>query len=310
MRIILAVDGSTWSGCARDLVAALAWPPGSQVRAVAALEPIPEPVAVPWPGVAAIDLGAVEGAARSDLTSMLESTVAALRAPDRAVDCVLVTGRPGDAIVEMAGSFEADLVALGSRGQSTLESVILGSVAAEVVDRAPCPVLIARRPTVRRIVLADDGSECAAAAARVVANWHVLRGFPIHVVSVATLPATWGAGLMMAADATPADPFGDLQQDLQARHGRIAEMTGATLRAAGCEVSTAVRFGAPAAEILRAAREQDADLIVVGSRGHTGITRILLGSVARSVLLHAACSVLVVRHGVHCAQEPGTPTST
>ena len=300
MRVVLAVDGSEWSDCARDLVASLNWPAGSAIRAVAAVEPIPEPVGVPWPGVAAIDMGVIEASARAELTRMLEATVGALRTQGREVDSALVQGRPSDAIVKVAANFEADLVVLGSRGQSTLETVLLGSVAAEVVDRAACPVLVARRPAIRRVLVADDGSPCAAAAARLVGAWPMLQGLPAHVVSVATLPATWSAGLMMAADATVADPLGALQADLRAAHERIAAEAAGRLRAAGCDASASVREGAPAAEILRAAREHEADLIVVGSRGLTGLARLLLGSVARSVVLHAHTSVLVVRAGVHC----------
>jgi nucleotide-binding universal stress UspA family protein len=45
---------------------------------------------------------------------------------------------------------------------------------------------------------------------------------------------------------------------------------------------------------VHAARERQADLVVVGSRGLTGLPRLVLGSVARNVLYHAPCSVLIV----------------
>jgi nucleotide-binding universal stress UspA family protein len=57
-----------------------------------------------------------------------------------------------------------------------------------------------------------------------------------------------------------------------------------------------LREGDPATELVAAATESGTDLIVIGSRGHTGITRLVLGSVAHSILTHAHCSVLVVRH--------------
>jgi nucleotide-binding universal stress UspA family protein len=56
-----------------------------------------------------------------------------------------------------------------------------------------------------------------------------------------------------------------------------------------------VRRGDPRSVILEEAKEWDADLIVVGSHGYTGIKRLLLGSVAQSVVSHAPCSVEVVR---------------
>jgi nucleotide-binding universal stress UspA family protein len=53
--------------------------------------------------------------------------------------------------------------------------------------------------------------------------------------------------------------------------------------------------GDPATEIVRFAAERKVGTIVMGTRGHTGLARLILGSTARNVLLHASCSVLVVR---------------
>jgi hypothetical protein len=53
--------------------------------------------------------------------------------------------------------------------------------------------------------------------------------------------------------------------------------------------------GSPAPTIVAFAKEWDADLVIMGSHGRTGVARLLLGSVARNVLHHASCSVLVVR---------------
>lgn len=54
-----------------------------------------------------------------------------------------------------------------------------------------------------------------------------------------------------------------------------------------------MREGDAAAEIIAAAETDNSDLIVIGSRGQTGLTRLVLGSVARAVLFHSPCSVLV-----------------
>ncbi len=56
-----------------------------------------------------------------------------------------------------------------------------------------------------------------------------------------------------------------------------------------------VPLGRPAAEIVKAAQEWPADVIVIGSHGRAGVTRALLGSVAEAVMRHAPCPVLVVR---------------
>ena len=51
------------------------------------------------------------------------------------------------------------------------------------------------------------------------------------------------------------------------------------------------------------------DLVVVGTRGHTGLTRMILGSVARNVLIHAPCSVLVVHQGVAQSRPEEDPAA-
>jgi len=81
-----------------------------------------------------------------------------------------------------------------------------------------------------------------------------------------------------------------------------AEQEGKRLVAGFCRrmapPSTALEFvevGQPAAKIVEAAKQWPASLIVIGSHGRTGITRILLGSIAEGVIRHAPCPVLVVK---------------
>lgn len=77
--------------------------------------------------------------------------------------------------------------------------------------------------------------------------------------------------------------------------GRLAAATAERLTQAGIAAKPKTREGRAAAEIVAEAEAEKADLIVIGSRGHTGVARLVLGSVARAVLTHAHCSVLIVR---------------
>ena len=74
-----------------------------------------------------------------------------------------------------------------------------------------------------------------------------------------------------------------------------AERVAAALRGTAPQVNTLIRSGSPADEIIRAADEIEADLIVVGGRGKSAVGAILMGSVAYRVLHHAPCPVLVAR---------------
>ena len=72
-----------------------------------------------------------------------------------------------------------------------------------------------------------------------------------------------------------------------------------TTRLESFPVHREVREGTPFYEIIRFAREQDIDLIVMGTHGHTGLTHVLLGSVTEKVVRKAPCPVLTVRHPEH-----------
>jgi glycine betaine transporter len=65
-----------------------------------------------------------------------------------------------------------------------------------------------------------------------------------------------------------------------------------------------VGVGKPAEEILRVAREEAVDLIVMGTHGHTGLRHLLLGSVAEEVTRHAPCPVFTIRRQGEADEEP------
>jgi len=90
------------------------------------------------------------------------------------------------------------------------------------------------------------------------------------------------------------------------QHDEIAQTMAERLQAGGLTAEPGRRDGDAAAEILAAAKALSADLILIGTHGRTGLKRIVLGSVARNVLQHATCSVLVVRE----TSPEGVPTPT
>ena len=85
-----------------------------------------------------------------------------------------------------------------------------------------------------------------------------------------------------------------VQLEREAAAGHVREATRA-LAALGSRVAGRVVDGDPREALVDAALAEDADLLVVGCRGRTGIARLLLGSVASHVAVHAPCSVLIVR---------------
>jgi nucleotide-binding universal stress UspA family protein len=202
----------------------------------------------------------------------------------------------------VANDLGADLMVVGSRGLGVAASALLGSVSATLVDHAACPVLVARGPRVSRILIATDGSQSSEAIPAVIAAWDVFRDAQIDVLSVAP-PSSPGGGATILTEMLGSEPQRlDASDDVD-RHRVMATEMATRLTAAGWRAESLVRNGEPAHEIEAAAADLGADLIITGSRGLSGLQRLLMGSVAHHVLLHSRCSVLVMRGHV-AAREP------
>lgn len=304
MRVLFATDGSRSADRARDLLARLSWPVGTSFCVVSALEPRGELFAAPWMMPAAAELDSVESELLRHADVTLDDAVRTLQMPGRTVERLTVRGRPASAIVEEAGSWKADLLVLGNRGHGPIASMVLGSVSAEVVDHAPCPVLIVRDDEIASIVFADDGSPGAARAALLLRTWPIFRGLPVDVVSVAETAVPWNAG--MAAGLYDEVMVSYAQDVEAAREGMrtLAHRSSDELQTAGVAAVPHLLEGDPAHEIVEFARARPQSLVLVGTRGHGGLARLVLGSVARNVLLHSPGSVLVVR------ETAGTPETS
>jgi nucleotide-binding universal stress UspA family protein len=142
-----------------------------------------------------------------------------------------------------------------------------------------------------RILLAVDGSPYSVTAADAVSKRPWPPGTIVRVLSAVE-------NIVPPAVELWYDAGGNLEEtrrQITSQAERLTAEVAETVRASGLTVETAVRDGDPRSVIIDEATEWDADLIVVGSHGYTGIKRLLLGSVAQSVVSHAPCSVEVVR---------------
>ena len=291
MRVLLSVDGSQASDRAASLVANLAWPVGSTIDVLTA-----------HPGSHAgsrnpgmmlpTDLArerenAVEVAAQG----IADDAARRFTGPDLTVETRVVRDRASKAILDEAARFEVDLLVLGNRGYGAIESAVLGSTCLEVIDESHRPVLIARSDRMARILVGEDGSKSAAAAVDLLRRSPVFHGGSVRVLSVDDDKARWSPWLRGAVPQE-SDSAGAVQA--HAAREALAKATASTLRGAGMQVEALVQDGGAAHKLVEAAAAWDADLIVIGSRGQSGLERLLVGSVARAVLYHASCSVLIV----------------
>ena len=289
MRVLIGYDGSAAAGQALAFVAGVTWPPASECRVAVASG---TPFATYAPGVVAdaATLQAVYDAQAEEAEQLATAGVERLGRGDLAATWEVGLGRPASAVLDVADRFAPDLLVVGSRGLGPLTSALLGSVSEELVDQAPCPVLVARRPALRRVLLADDGSPDAQAASTLLLRWPMFRACEVRVIGVAErpdLPTTTAHAAKTAVRQVAMAAVATTDELVRTAADRLSR--------AGLRADAAVRQGDPAAEILAEAAAWSADLIVIGTRGQTGLTRLLHGSVARKVLEHARCSVLVER---------------
>lgn len=215
----------------------------------------------------------------------------------RRVTSKMLNGPPWQQIVDAAKREPGlGLIVIGTHGRTGLSRVLMGSVAELVVRHAPCPVLTIRpgnEPTPYTHVLCPvDLSKPARDAMYLTADLVKPGSAGITLLHVLELPVSYAGEL----------PIPDFHRDLDARSAARMDRWTADLQAkVNVPVTQITRIGRPGAQIL-ALLEHDRsfDLVVMGSHGHTGIERMLLGSVAEKVVRHARCPVLVA-HGARPA---------
>ena len=108
-------------------------------------------------------------------------------------------------------------------------------------------------------------------------------------------PRPWTSGLALSTYDPPEYFTANSAAAIIGDYRAVAEAAETRLGEAGIRASARVVEGEAAPTLINLANESEADLIVIGTHGRTGLTRMVLGSVARNVMLHASCSVLIVR---------------
>jgi nucleotide-binding universal stress UspA family protein len=295
-KVLLANDGSAHSDAAAQLVTQMDWPATAtfEVLAVAAAR---------WPifGLSVEAQRVLEETANK--VQRIELASAERIAARTAADLVghglkaaanVRCGRPPQTILERAGEMEADLIIVGARGLSAPGEFHLGSTAHQLASYADQPVLIVRPPLQQQplsVILAADGSPEAQHAAAFLCQLPLPNWAEVTIVSVVEAEVALPAGIPEQILDMPAP----VRQALLDAAEADALGAAACLHGCAADVQHSLRIGRPAEEILAAASEYDADLIVLGARGRTRAAKSHLGGVAQKVVKYAPCSVLIVR---------------
>lgn len=208
-------------------------------------------------------------------------------------DLIMDDGTPQALILQHAEEWKADLIVVGSHGQTSATDELLGSVTNSILRHAHCAVLVVRTGNFSGGVIAGtDFSEHAMTALKAAGD--EAERTHAKVTLVHSLDLIWSAA------SYPAMAFGGAPFEFSPDHIEELKVTAttelqATLKKAHVNGETFVTTGAAGAALIELASETKAALIVVGTIGRTGLRRALLGSVAETVAQGAPCSVLIVR---------------
>ena len=318
-RILLATDFSPHAEVAKQIASCLARLDGAELWALTVLEPVEEPLSLAEepPEIPAWKwekkVARMQERLKAEKRRKLDQNVADLRAQGLTVHEMVREGDPDKEILAAAAEIGADVIVMGSHSRRNLWDVVMGNVAQRVAERAPCPVIIvSHRPphpgaeTPKRYLLATDFSPHAQLAEQVALALARARGEnrKLWVLAViepgretALLPAFSGdapdADVVEMEESLRTDAEATVQERLvQERLHAIA----ADAQAQGVTVETLVRRGNPAKEILKAAIDIEADMIVMGSHSQHSLLDKLMGNTPAAVAKRAPCPVLVVSH--------------
>lgn len=197
----------------------------------------------------------------------------------------LEAGSAHTTVLEIAREIGAGLIVVGRRAHRGV--ALLGGVAERIARHAGCPVLIAGASEGGAVVVATDFSDPGMPAIRIAQAEAARRELPLVIVHVVDLQASH---LSFAELGAPSLITGVIETCLADARERLAAIARDV---PGARVD--LREGPATDEILAAAEEAGAALLVMGTHGRTGLGRLALGSVAESVIRQAKTSTLVVR---------------
>lgn len=284
--IVVGVDGSEGANRALDWAAAEAGRSGAELAIVGAWSFGGHLGSVPAPADQAHRV-VREAHARADE-----------HLPGLSVREIVGEGTPAHVLIDAAR--DVDLLVVGSRGLGGFRGLLLGSVGQHCLTHAACSVVVVRSPGVsahsgpetssHRIVVGVDGSPGAGWALRWSVDEARRTGAVLDIIASSVFAGLTGYAVSVETDVL--DAARRIARDAQDQVGSLTQ---------DVTVLSSVSGDPPAVALVQASR--DADLVVVGARGHHGFRGLMLGSVSQYVARSAHCPVAVVR-----PPDTGLPT--
>lgn len=229
---------------------------------------------------------AVRRRRETETREVLAETIATHGATDRTT-VEIATGTAHTALIERAGSLQADLTVMGRHRYRPVRDLFLGTTVERVLRAGETPVLVVRDPVIgpyRHPMVAVDFSVYSRRA--VAFTMDLVPDGPVTALHACDLPVPAGDDGWHPA---PGDRLArSIRTEMQALGDGLAE-------AARQRLSPLVRIGGVVQAVAAAAERFSPDLLVVGTHGRTGVAHALLGSVAGTLLADPPVDVLAIR---------------
>ena len=291
--IVVPTDFSALAEAAAARAASLALLDEAAVHVVHAVAlPL---LADPYGSSLPVNLGELWRALRQAAQEQLEQTRKAIEAKGVSTITVQISDSPDPvgSIDEAVRVHGADLIVMGTHGRRGLQRAFLGSVTERALQTLDRPILAVKEDPasaakrIAKIVVAVDFSPHSDRAVEAAASLAARLSASVDVVHAFDLPADYNPYLSTAGTEVERK----IESNILGRLEAIREQ----LRDREIRAKTHLRRGHPDTVITDLARQIGCQLIVVGTRGLTGLQHVLLGSVAERTLRTAPCSVLCVK---------------
>ncbi len=233
--------------------------------------------------------------ARTKVENFIQKTIGAAHE----IETVISVGHPFEETLKVIEEHHAEMLVLGSSGLSSSESSHVGRLASRCLRMAPVEVLLVRKDQdhpFRAIAAGVDFSENSIRAARRAAEIAKQDSASLSLIHVYR-PVVYlddefgGLGSSFPISMEPSIIAG-FEERLEAMGDELEKEFDLQ------ELTTTVLIsGRVSHEIETHLEETNADLIVMGTRGRTGLKRLLLGTTAESIIHHTSCSALAVKPG-------------
>lgn len=302
MTIVFATDGSDHAKAAEEVIRRLPLSAECKVLCVSVFSPsfiTSSAGAHPFVGgVLAAQIEAAIDEERRQAEEASQGAAARLKAAGLSAEAETAEGDPVTEVINRALDQGAQLIVCGARGKSSIEDLLLGSVARGLANESPVSVIVTRGKAL------SEGAGLSSAFATDFGDLHgefvkkLAKFFPARLRSLAAVVVvdpdskeTLALARQLGSDLGQARDREEIERIVQ---GALEE-TAENLAGAAESVTTRVLFGDVRKELMTLSSEPGLDLLILGARSRSAVSRLLLGSVSHQMAIRASCSVLILR---------------